>query len=115
MPNIDAPAFSQDFAANGGAKGSIQVVSSAGFYAGCDAYISCDDAQAHVIIVSVPDTTHVVVRVIYDDGKDQQRHQVYGGATDVSAYTTAKHAKISMPAQLAKIEYNFTKPASKNI
>lgn len=104
--NIDVPQVTAAFAADGSATGSIQVSSSAGFYPGCIAFLRRSDAGARVIIVDVPDATHVVVRVIADDNEQQQAIQIYGGHSDLTGWTTAKTSKITMPPQLARVESN---------
>lgn len=114
--NIDVPAFAQDFDANGGATGSIQVASSAGFYVGTIAYLSRNsNPGARCVIVSIPDSTHVVARIVADDNEQQQAQQIYGAGSNLSAWTTALSARISMPAQLAKIEPQSVKPAGMNV
>lgn len=106
MPSIDVPQVTAAFAADGGPSGSIQVASSAGFYPGCIAYLIRSDANARVIIVSIPDGTHVRVRIIADDNEQQQSKQIYGGTSDLTGWTVVKSSKLSMPAQLARVEYN---------
>lgn len=103
---IEAPAVSAAFAANGGATGSIQVASSAGFFPGCIAFLWRNDLQARCIIVDVPDATHVKVRIIADDNEQQQPKQIYGGTSDLTGWTVVKTSKITMPAQLARVEAN---------
>jgi hypothetical protein len=113
--HIDAQAYAQDFAANGGTNGVIQVADSSGFYVGCEGFVRCDDAAARVLIVAVPDATHVKVRILPDLDKDRMAEQVYGGGSDVSAYTLAKNARLYMPGQVAAIEPSFVKPSKMNI
>jgi hypothetical protein len=112
MPSIDVPQFSQVFAVDGGVSGSIQVAASAGFYVGCIAYLSRDsNPGARCIIVDLPDATHVGVRIVADDNENQQQLQRYGARSDLTGWTTALNSKISMPAQLARVEPQTVKPA----
>lgn len=104
--HIDVPQVTAAFAADGGASGSIQVASSTGFFPGCIAYLRRTDANARVIIVDVPDSTHVKVRIIADDNEQQLPLQIYGGTSDLTGWTIAKSSKITMPAQLARVEAN---------
>jgi hypothetical protein len=106
MPSIDVPQVIAAFAVDGGASGSIQVASSAGFFPGCIAYLWRNDLQARCIIVEVPDATHVRVRIIADDNEDQQKIQIYGGTSNLTGWTVAKASKLTMPAQLARVESN---------
>jgi hypothetical protein len=116
MPNIQVPAVNQAFAANGGATGSIQVASSAGFYVGCYGYIGQASDPGHkVIIVSIPDATHVIVRIVADDNEMQQSLQRYGGGSNLSTYTTTNSAYIAMPAQLAQVDPSVIKPLGLNV
>lgn len=115
MPMIEVPAVSAAFAANGGATGSVQVASSTGFYAGCEGFITHDtQPTVRVIIVAIPDSTHVVCRIIADDNQDQQAVQRYGAGSNLSAYTSVANAKLWMPAQLARVEINTVAPAKLN-
>jgi hypothetical protein len=104
MPSIAVPAFWQDFAANGDSTGKIQVSDSSGFFVGCIGYIQRDDAEARVIIVAVPDSTHVQVRIIADDNEQQAPLQRYGGFSDLTGWTTAKHSRVSMEDQIARVD-----------
>jgi hypothetical protein len=113
--HIEVPEFSQAFAADGGTSGSIQVADSSGFYVGCIAYLRRTDANARVIIVSIPDATHVGVRIIGDVDNERVRYQVYGAQSDLTGWTTAKGSRISMPQQLAQIEPSILKPTKANI
>jgi hypothetical protein len=111
MPSIDVSSYSQAFAANGSASGSIQVADSSGFYVGCIGYLWRNDAGARVMIVAIPDATHVQVRIIADDNEGQQIQQRYGAPSDLTGWTTALASKISMPAQLAKVEIQNVRKA----
>ncbi len=115
MPNIDAPAYSQDFAADGTTSGSIQVADSTGFYVGTIGYLVRSDAGARVVIVSIPDTTHVVVRIVADDNEQQAAVQRYGGHSNLTGWTVAKGSRLSMPSQLAHVEPTFVKPIKANV
>lgn len=116
MPSIDAPAFAQAFAANGSALGSIQVASSAGFNPAATVFLSRDSHPgARGIVVSIPDSTHVVVRIVADDNEQQQAVQRYGAGSDLSTWTVVSNAKVWQPAQLVKVEASYIRPAGLNV
>ena len=115
MPSVHAPDYAQDFTGNGDGTGSVQVADSTGFYVGCIGYLSRSDANARVVIVALPDSTHAVVRIIPDDNEQQQAVQRYGGHSDLTGWTVAKGSRLSMPAQVAHVEPAFLKPNKVNV
>lgn len=115
MPAIYVQDFWQDFAANGGGSGNIQVADSSGFYVGGLGYLLRDDAEARCLIVAVPDSTHVTVRIVAADNEQQAAVQMYGGHSDLTGWTTAKHSRVSMEAQVVRVEPTFAAPRRANI
>ena len=53
-----------------------------------------------------------MVRFIGDDNEQQQAIQRYGGPSNITAYTTALGARISMPAQLVKVDLAYNRSIS---
>lgn len=115
MPSIYVNSFSQDFAADGDATGKAQVSDSSGFYVGAIGYLVRDDAGARVIIVAVPDSTHVQLRIVADDNEQQAALQRYGGFSDLTGWTTAKHTRLGMEDQVVRVEPTFAVRRSGNV
>ncbi len=118
MPNIEVNDYSQALTVNGDATGYATVADTSGFYVGCLGWLRNDDGDAackRVIIVDVKSAVLVGVRFIAADNEQQQSIQVYGGRSDLSAFTTAKHSKLYMEGQLAKYEPAFAKPNKANV
>lgn len=115
MPSIEVQDFAQDFAANGGTSGNIQVADSSGFYVGALGFLVRDDAGARVVIVAVPDSTHVTVRIVADDNEQQGAVQRYGGHSDLTGWTTAKHSRLSMPSCVVRVEPTFAVRRAGNV
>lgn len=115
MPTIEVQAVSAAFAAAGTTRGVVQVASTTGFYAGCEAFVTATALPTkRCIIVAIVDATHLTLRVIADDNENQLPVQVYGGGSDLSAYTNVNSAKVWQQSQLARVEINTTAPASLN-
>lgn len=115
MPQIEVPAVVTTLTANGGATGILTVTSTTGFYAGCEAFMSDSTGlNKRVIIVSITDGTHMVVRAIADDNENQVPIQIYGAGSTMAAFTLANSSKVSMPSQLARVEFSNVAPASLN-
>lgn len=110
--NIEVPSAHAAFTSNGTTAGIVTVADSSPFYAGCVAWIkSSGQPSARVIIVAIPSATTIKVRFIGETDIDRIPLQIYGGASDISAYTTAQNATISMESQLAHVEPDYVKPA----
>lgn len=104
MPSIEVAAVAAAFAADGDTTGKIQVASSANFFVGTIGYLQRDDLDKRCVVVAVPDGTHVQVRIIADDNEQQGPVQRYGGFSDLTGWTTAKHSTVSVPQQIARVE-----------
>lgn len=118
MPNIEVTSYFQALTANGDATGYAVVTDSSGYYVGCLGFLRDDDGDAtakRVIITEIKDSTHVGIRFVANDNEGQQQLQVYGGRSNLTGYTTAKHATLYMDQQLARVEASTAKPAIRNV
>jgi hypothetical protein len=95
--------FSEAFAGNGAPGGIIEVAASRAYWPGATANISADNENGvQVIIVRAVNSTHIEVRLHPDEGVIQGTNLtrfVANQRPDLTAYTTAKNAKISVPRQ----------------
>lgn len=106
MAGHDLDAVGADLTSNGGADGNIEVADTTGFVAGARAWLS-DDNSTHVevLIVDVVDANNLKVRLVKPVTPAPGQEGLIGlfqpnyGYSDVSAFTTAQHARLDMPAQ----------------
>lgn len=110
MPSIETPAFAQDLTVNGDSTGYLTVVDNAGFFAGAEAYLVSDTAETRAIITEIVGSVQVGIRFLANS--DDKEHPRYGMRSDASAYTTADHARLSMPKQVVRVDQpTWTKKA----
>lgn len=111
MPSIQTPAASADLAQNGSAAGYVQVASNADFYPGAKAWLINDDAGSNqrVLIVSLGSSDKLYLRFILEENARIGFPQPSYGLSDCSAYTTAKHSRICMEAQVVPVVAAFSK------
>lgn len=102
------------FATNGGADGYFTVTDSSPFYAGAYAWISDDDAnsQKRVQITEVITASQKIGLRFVADNENAPNGPVglaalSYGRSDISAYTTAKHARIDMEGQAVRIQQPY--------
>ncbi len=113
---VEVPDNAQALSSNGDATGYAIVASSAGFYAGCIAYLTRSaGTNKRCIITEIKDATHVGIRFIADDNEQQLPLQVYGGRSDLTGFTTVLTSTLSMERQLAKIEPSYQSLLKPNI
>jgi hypothetical protein len=117
---VEVPALTAAFTADGTATGTVTVASTTGFYQGAEAFlINTAGNGQRVLIVQVTDATHLVVRFIAVDLANQLPLQRYGGGsnmvTSTPAWTLAGGSKISMPAQLVKVEPQWVAKTGMNV
>jgi hypothetical protein len=100
MINIDD--YSEVFAGNGAVAGAIQVVASRVFWPGAVAYLSADTEQGIKVVISrAVDATHIQVKLHPDEGVTANgcTRNVDHIFPDLTAYTVAKNARITIPRQ----------------
>lgn len=99
------------FAANGTTAGVIQLSAVTGLYPGMVGHIIDDNLLAgRVLITEIVDSTHIRVKLLAEEGVVPTLN--YYKSSDISAWTTANHAKINVPKQLVNddiIQRSITK------
>jgi hypothetical protein len=115
MANIEVPSVFAALTANGDATGYVTVGSTAGFYAGCLGFIRNDAGAQRVVITEIKSATQMGLRIIADDNEAQAKLQVYGGRSNLTAYTTATNSKVFQEQQLARVDPSWTARQTPNV
>lgn len=109
--NVPVPEATAVLTANGSTAGVITVASTAGFYAGAEAWIVDDNsAPKRLRITKILGATTMQARAMLSQGgpdpidqRNDQRNEVdYTLGSDLSAYTTGQNASVDMPAQVVR-------------
>lgn len=101
MASVFAPERFAALTADGEAAGYITVADNEGFYPGAVAWIRDNNSDPlECIITELVGTTKIGLR--------NKRTGSYGGRTDMSGYTIAQNATISMEGQVVAVDEPFT-------
>jgi hypothetical protein len=108
--NIVCAQASAALSSNGDNTGYASVASNTPFFVGAIVFLRSTTVTKRCIITELKSTTQVGLRFIADDNEKQLPIQVYGGRSDLTAFTTANSATIFQESQLVRIDPNYTKP-----
>ena len=109
MPSIQVPERFAVLTVNGGVDGYVTVASNVNFYPGCEAWLSNTVRSQRCIITDLSSTNKIGLRFILEENCGLRFQPPQYGRSDCSAYTLATTSRLTMPAQLAKVDFDYTK------
>lgn len=101
MPSIWVPEAYAAFSADGTATGYAKVASNEKFYPGAEVFVSSDTiAGTRAVITDLVSTTDIGIRFIGEGSNQPPRY----GRNPMNGFLLAENARISMPAQVVRVD-----------